>query len=77
MGTEELDAPGRLVTAQRATVKASPAPATGGPETGARFCIEPGSPLARRRGARIADLVVRTPDGGQRLNTTPTELTLL
>lgn len=77
MGTEELDAPGRLVTAQRAIAEASPAPATGGPEAGAPSCIEPGSPLAGRRGARTADLVVRTPDGGQRLNTTPTELTLL
>lgn len=70
MGTEELYAPDRPVA------EASPV-LTGGPEAGAAFAVEPGSYPAGRHGARIADVVVRTTDGAQRLNTTPTELTLL
>lgn len=41
------------------------------------FSVEPGIYLAGRHGARIEDIVVCTPDGGQRLNTTPTELIAL
>ncbi|SDY96970.1 Xaa-Pro aminopeptidase [Micromonospora pattaloongensis] len=46
-------------------------------EPGMAFSIEPGIYLAGRHGARIEDIVVCTPDGVERLNTTPTELTLL
>ncbi|MFF5173605.1 M24 family metallopeptidase [Micromonospora sp. NPDC000089] len=46
-------------------------------EPGMAFSVEPGIYLAGRHGARIEDIVVCTPDGGQRLNTTPTELIAL
>jgi Xaa-Pro aminopeptidase len=46
-------------------------------EPGMAFSIEPGIYLAARHGARIEDIVVCTPDGVERLNTTPTELALL
>ncbi|WP_406104191.1 M24 family metallopeptidase [Micromonospora globbae] len=46
-------------------------------EAGMAFSIEPGIYLAGRHGARIEDIVVCTTDGGQRLNTTPTELIAL
>jgi Xaa-Pro aminopeptidase len=46
-------------------------------ETGMAFSVEPGIYLAGRHGARIEDIVVCTPDGGQRLNTTATELVAL
>ncbi|MEV4755074.1 Xaa-Pro peptidase family protein [Micromonospora sp. NPDC049559] len=50
---------------------------TGNPrplEPGMAFSIEPGIYLAGRHGARIEDIVVCTPDGVERLNTTATEL---
>ncbi|WBC15922.1 Xaa-Pro peptidase family protein [Micromonospora sp. WMMA1998] len=53
---------------------------TGNPrplEAGMAFSVEPGIYLAGRYGARIEDIVVCTTDGGQRLNTTPTELIAL
>ncbi|MEU8092082.1 M24 family metallopeptidase [Micromonospora chalcea] len=53
---------------------------TGNPrplEAGMAFSVEPGIYLAGRHGARIEDIVVCTTDGGQRLNTTPTELIAL
>lgn len=46
-------------------------------EVGMAFSAEPGISLAGRHGARIEDIVVCTTDGGQRLNTTPTELIAL
>ncbi|WP_197087495.1 Xaa-Pro peptidase family protein [Micromonospora sp. HK10] len=46
-------------------------------EAGMAFSVEPGIYLAGRHGARIEDIVVCTTDGGQRLNTTPTELIAL
>ncbi|MFC0007534.1 M24 family metallopeptidase [Micromonospora siamensis] len=46
-------------------------------EAGMAFSIEPGIYLAGRHGARIEDIVVCTPDGVARLNTTPTELIAL
>ncbi|PZG01602.1 M24 family metallopeptidase [Micromonospora deserti] len=46
-------------------------------EPGMAFSVEPGIYLAGRHGARIEDIVVCTTDGGQRLNTTPTELIAL
>jgi Xaa-Pro aminopeptidase len=42
-------------------------------EPGMAFSIEPGIYLAGRHGARIEDIVVCTPDGVERLNTTSTE----
>ncbi|NED58135.1 M24 family metallopeptidase, partial [Micromonospora aurantiaca] len=53
---------------------------TGNPrplQAGMAFSVEPGIYLAGRHGARIEDIVVCTTDGGQRLNTTPTELIAL
>ncbi|MBO4210095.1 M24 family metallopeptidase [Micromonospora echinofusca] len=44
---------------------------------GMTFSVEPGIYLAGRHGARIEDIVVCTPDGVERLNTTPTEFTAL
>ena len=41
---------------------------------GNAFSIEPGIYVRDRWGARIEDIVVCTPDGGERLNTTSTEL---
>lgn len=46
-------------------------------EPGMTFSVEPGIYLAGRHGARIEDIVVCTPDGVERLNLTPTELTPL
>jgi Xaa-Pro aminopeptidase len=46
-------------------------------EPGMAFSIEPGIYLAGRHGARIEDIVVCTPDGVDRLNTTSTELAQL
>jgi Xaa-Pro aminopeptidase len=46
-------------------------------EAGMAFSVEPGIYLAGRHGARIEDIVVCTTDGGQRLNTTSTELIAL
>ncbi|GAB3138248.1 Xaa-Pro peptidase family protein [Micromonospora sonneratiae] len=46
-------------------------------EPGMTFSIEPGIYLAGRHGARIEDIVVCTPDGVERLNTTHTELAQL
>jgi Xaa-Pro aminopeptidase len=46
-------------------------------EAGMAFSVEPGIYLAGRHGARIEDIVVCTPDGVRRLNTTPTELIAL
>jgi Xaa-Pro aminopeptidase len=44
---------------------------------GNAFSIEPGIYLEGRWGARIEDIVVCTPEGGERLNTTSTELVLV
>jgi Xaa-Pro aminopeptidase len=44
---------------------------------GNAFSIEPGIYVAGEWGARIEDIVVCTPDGGERLNTTSTELVLV
>ncbi|RCG22869.1 aminopeptidase P family protein [Streptomyces diacarni] len=44
---------------------------------GMAFSIEPGIYLPDRYGARIEDIVVCTEDGGERLNTTDRELTVL
>lgn len=41
---------------------------------GMAFSVEPGIYLAGRHGARIEDIVVCTPEGVRRLNTTTTEL---
>lgn len=41
---------------------------------GHAFSVEPGIYIAGRWGARIEDIVVCVPDGGERLNTTSTEL---
>lgn len=46
-------------------------------EPGMTFSVEPGIYLPHRHGARIEDIVVCTEDGGQRLNVTPRELTIL
>jgi Xaa-Pro aminopeptidase len=46
-------------------------------EPGMAFSVEPGIYLAGRHGARIEDIVVCTDSGGERLNLTPRELTLL
>jgi Xaa-Pro aminopeptidase len=46
-------------------------------EPGMAFSIEPGIYLAGRHGARIEDIVVCTPDGVERLNTTSRELVQL
>jgi Xaa-Pro aminopeptidase len=45
--------------------------------SGEAFSIEPGIYLEDRWGARIEDIVVCTADGGERLNTTSTELVLV
>ena len=44
---------------------------------GEAFSIEPGIYIEGRWGARIEDIVVCTDDGGERLNTTSTELTVV
>jgi Xaa-Pro aminopeptidase len=44
---------------------------------GNAFSIEPGIYVEGEWGARIEDIVVCTPDGGERLNTTSTELVLV
>jgi Xaa-Pro aminopeptidase len=44
---------------------------------GNAFSIEPGIYIADRWGARIEDIVVCTADGGERLNTTSTELVVV
>ncbi|MFF7635332.1 M24 family metallopeptidase [Kitasatospora sp. NPDC008050] len=46
-------------------------------EPGMAFSVEPGIYLAGRYGARIEDIVVCTPEGGERLNLTERELTVL
>ncbi len=46
-------------------------------EPGMAFSIEPGIYLPGRHGARIEDIVVTTPDGIERLNTTTRQLTVL
>ena len=46
-------------------------------ESGMAFSIEPGIYLPDRHGARIEDIVLCTPDGGQRLNLTTRELVVL
>ena len=46
-------------------------------EPGMAFSIEPGIYLGGRHGARIEDIVVCTPDGAERLNTTTRELLVL
>ncbi len=46
-------------------------------EEGMAFSIEPGIYLGGRHGARIEDIVVCTPDGAERLNTTTRELLVL
>jgi Xaa-Pro aminopeptidase len=46
-------------------------------EPGMAFSIEPGIYLPDRHGARIEDIVVCTPSGGERLNRTPRELVVL
>ncbi|MGY0235114.1 M24 family metallopeptidase [Longispora urticae] len=46
-------------------------------EPGMAFSVEPGIYLPGRHGARIEDIVVCTPDGGERLNVTGRELVLL
>jgi Xaa-Pro aminopeptidase len=46
-------------------------------ELGMAFSIEPGFYLAGRFGARIEDIVVITPDGADRLNLRPRDLTFL
>jgi len=46
-------------------------------EPGMTFSVEPGIYVAGRHGARIEDIVVCTESGGQRLNLTPRELTVL
>lgn len=43
-------------------------------QPGNAFSVEPGIYVAERWGARIEDIVVCTDAGGERLNTTPTEL---
>jgi Xaa-Pro aminopeptidase len=43
-------------------------------EVGHAFSVEPGIYLSGQWGARIEDIVICTPNGGERLNTTPTEL---
>ncbi len=46
-------------------------------EPGMAFSVEPGIYLPGRFGARIEDIVVCTPDGGERLNTTGRDLVVL
>ncbi|GAB2746361.1 M24 family metallopeptidase [Kitasatospora kifunensis] len=46
-------------------------------EPGMAFSVEPGIYLAGRYGARIEDILVCTPDGGERLNRTSRELTVI
>ncbi|MFI9272080.1 M24 family metallopeptidase [Kitasatospora sp. NPDC052896] len=46
-------------------------------EPGMAFSVEPGIYLAGRYGARIEDIVVCTSDGGERLNRTSRDLTVL
>jgi Xaa-Pro aminopeptidase len=46
-------------------------------EPGMCFSVEPGIYLSGRHGARIEDIVVCTPDGVERLNTTPRDLVVL
>jgi Xaa-Pro aminopeptidase len=46
-------------------------------EEGNAFSVEPGIYLEGTWGARIEDIVVCTADGGERLNTTSTELYLV
>lgn len=46
-------------------------------EPGMAFSIEPGIYLQDRYGARIEDIVTCTPDGGDRLNRTTRDLTIL
>ena len=46
-------------------------------EPGMAFSVEPGIYLPGRHGARIEDIVVCTPDGGERLNRTGRELVVL
>ncbi|MDQ0989505.1 Xaa-Pro peptidase family protein [Streptomyces sp. V3I7] len=46
-------------------------------EPGMAFSIEPGIYLPGRFGARIEDIVICTEDGGERLNLTPRDLTVL
>lgn len=46
-------------------------------EPGMAFSVEPGIYLPGRYGARIEDIVVCTPSGGERLNRTPRELVVL
>ena len=46
-------------------------------EPGMTFSVEPGIYVAGRHGARIEDIVVCTESGGERLNLTPRELTVL
>jgi Xaa-Pro aminopeptidase len=46
-------------------------------EPGMAFSVEPGIYLPGRHGARIEDIVICTPEGGERLNLTPRELKIL
>ncbi|MGW0810387.1 M24 family metallopeptidase [Nonomuraea sp. NPDC002799] len=46
-------------------------------EPGFAFSVEPGIYLPGRHGARIEDIVVCGPDGGERLNNTPRELVIV
>ncbi|WP_329584563.1 Xaa-Pro peptidase family protein [Kitasatospora sp. NBC_01250] len=46
-------------------------------EPGMAFSVEPGIYLAGRYGARIEDIVVCTPEGGERLNLTERDFTVL
>ncbi|MCV0402351.1 MAG: Xaa-Pro peptidase family protein [Chloroflexi bacterium] len=46
-------------------------------QPGHAFSVEPGIYVAGRWGARIEDIVVCTEDGGERLNTTSTELLIV
>jgi Xaa-Pro aminopeptidase len=46
-------------------------------EPGMAFSIEPGIYLPDRWGARIEDIVIVTEEGGERLNTTATDLYLV
>lgn len=46
-------------------------------QAGYAFSVEPGIYIAREWGARIEDIVVCTDVGGERLNTTPTDLIIV